>query len=223
MKIKPWIALPIAGFAATVIGIAAVEAAPSASATGATNYAQVFVDKLAGILHLTRSQAQDALKQAQLQTVDQMLKDGRITQVQADTMKARINSGNGLDALTHMGHGPRPLGADRALLREIRTAELNAAAGVLHTTADDLKAQLESGKTLADVERANNVTDAAVRASMKAAAKAVLDKAVKAGTITQDQENSILSRAGRGFGHHPGHHPGLPRPAQTPAAYFPSA
>ena len=219
MKIKPWVALAIAGFAATVIGVGAVAAAPSPSPAGATNYAQVFADKLAGILHLTRAQTQDALKQAQLQTVDQMLKDGRITQVQAEAIKASINSGHGLDALTHPGHGSAALGADRALLREVRTAELNAAAGVLHTTADDLKAQLKSGKTLTDLERAKNVTDAVVRASMKAARKAVLDRAVKAGTITQEQENSILSRAGRGFGHHPA----LPRPAQTPAAYFPSA
>ena len=219
MKMKPWIALPIAGLAATVIGVASVAAAPSPAATGATNYAQVFTDRLAGILHLTRVQTQDALKQAQLQTVDQMLKDGKITQGQADTMKAAINAGNGLDALTRVGHRPGPFGAGRALRRDVRTAELKAAAGVLHMTESDLTAQLKSGKTLADLARASNVTDAAVRASMKAAAEAVLDNAVKAGTITQDQENAILSRAGRGFGHHPA----LPRPAQTPAAYIPSA
>src|SRR6266566_4636619 len=55
MKLKRWIVLPAAGLAAVIIGVAAVEAAPSPSAspTGSKNYAQVFVDKLAGILHLT--------------------------------------------------------------------------------------------------------------------------------------------------------------------------
>src|SRR5258707_7876405 len=98
MRLNRWFVLPAAGRAAVITGVAAVEAAPSPSAspTASKNYAQVFVDKLAGILHLTPAQTQDALKQAQLQTVDQMLKDGRITQQQADAMKARINAGQGL-------------------------------------------------------------------------------------------------------------------------------
>ena len=97
MKLNRWIVVPAAGLAAVIIGVAAVEAAPSPSASpnGSKNYAQVFVDKLAGILHLTPAQTQDALKQAQLQTVDQMLADGKITKAQADELKARIESGNG--------------------------------------------------------------------------------------------------------------------------------
>lgn len=197
MKLNRWIALPVAGLAAAVVGLGAVEAAPSPSAPGSTNYAQVFVDKLAGILHLNRAQAQDALKQAQLQTVDQMLTDGRITKAQADAMKARINASQGLNpigglGLRHVGG----LGADRGLRAELRTAELNAAAGALHVSAADLQSQLRSGKTLRDLEQAGGVSDAAVKAAMTSAARGVLDKAVKAGTITPDQENRLLSRLG---------------------------
>src|SRR5438105_2015714 len=95
MKGKRWIALPAAGLAAIIIGIVAVEAAPSPSpsTSGTKNYAQVFVDKLAAILHLNSTQTRDALKQAELQTVDQMLKDGRITQAQEDAMLSRVGSG----------------------------------------------------------------------------------------------------------------------------------
>src|SRR5256886_13324889 len=105
MKLNRWIVLPAAGLAAVIIGVAAVEAAPSPSpsASGAKNYAQVFVDKLAGILHLTPTQTKDALKQAQLQTVDQMQKDGQITQQQADALKAKINAGQGLGPLGGFG------------------------------------------------------------------------------------------------------------------------
>jgi uncharacterized protein (UPF0254 family) len=219
MKLNRWVAVPVAGAAALVIGVAAVSAAPSPSpsGTGSTNYAQVFVDKLAGILHLNRAQTQDALKQAQLQTVDQMLKDGRITQAQADAMKARINAGNGLGAVRGFGRGFGGVGADRTLLRDVTTAELNAAAGALHLSAADLQAQLKSGKSLADLEKAANVPDATVKAAMKAAAKAVLDKAVKAGTITQDQENAVLARPGvGGFGFRRV----KPIPQKTPASFF---
>src|SRR5947207_1194542 len=108
MKGKRWVVLPVAGLAAVIIGIVAVEAAPSPSATGSKNYAQVFVDKLAAILHLNSSQTKDALKQAELQAVDQMLKDGTITQRQADAMKARINAGQGLGPMAGCGLKLRP-------------------------------------------------------------------------------------------------------------------
>jgi predicted ATPase with chaperone activity len=180
-----------------IIGVAAVEAAPSpsASANASKNYAQVFVDKLAGILHLTPAQTQDALKQAQLQTVDQMLADGKITKTQADAMKARINAGQGLGAFGGFGrHGGSKI--DRQLMQDLKTAELNAAASALHLSTADLQSALRSGKTLSDLETQQKVSDSDVKTAMKNAAKGVLDKAVKAGTITQAQADVLLSRVG---------------------------
>ena len=219
MKLNRWIVLPAAGLAAVIIGVAAVEAAPSPSAspTASKNYAQVFVDKLAGILHLTPAQTQDALKQAQLQTVDQMLKDGKITQQQADAMKARINAGQGLGFGFGFGHHEGFKG-NHALMKDLKSAELNASASALHMSTADLQSALRSGKSLADLESQQKVSDSAVKAAMKDAAKGVLDKAVKAGTITQAQADAILARVGNGtFGRHNyGWAPGGQAPA-TPA------
>jgi polyhydroxyalkanoate synthesis regulator phasin len=202
MKLNRWIVLPAAGLAALIIGVAAVEAAPSPSAspTASKNYAQVFVDKLAGILHLTPAATQDALKQAQLQTVDQMLKDGKITQQQADAMKARINAGQGLGAGFGFGSGRHGgFKTNMTLMRDLKTAELNAAASALHMSAADLQSALRSGKSLADLETQQKVSDSAVKTAMKNAAKGVLDNAVKAGTITQAQADAILARVGSGL------------------------
>src|SRR5438270_8712411 len=165
MKGKRWIALPAAGLAAIIIGIVAVEAAPSPSpsTSGTKNYAQVFVDKLAAILHLTPTQTRDALKQAELQTVDQMLKDGRITQQQADALKARINAGQGLGPIGGFGLRPGAFKGDRALMQELATAEANAVASALHMSATDLKSALRSGKSLRDLEAQQKVTDYAVK------------------------------------------------------------
>src|SRR5438045_6311075 len=132
MNGKRWGVVPVAGLAAVIIGIVAVEAAPSPSASGSKNYAQVFVDKLAAILHLNSSQTKDALKQAELQTVDQMLKDGTITQQQADAMKAKINAGQGLGPLGGFGLRPGGVKAARALMQELVTAEAKAAATARH-------------------------------------------------------------------------------------------
>ena len=233
MKGKRWVVLPVAGLAAIIIGIVAVEAAPSPSpsASGSKNYAQVFVDKLAAILHLNSTQTKDALKQAELQTVDQMLKDGKITQQQADAMKARINAGQGIGPLGGFGLRPGAFKADRALMQELATAEANAVAGALHMSPADLKSALRSGKSLSDLETQQKVSDSTVKAAVKSAAKGVLDKAVKAGTITQAQEDAILSRVGSGlkspFGHkgpRPGAQGATPgqSPAPTPAVYYPT-
>src|ERR1700682_5400817 len=215
MKFNRWMVLPAAGLAGVIIGVAAVEAAPSPSATASKNYAQVFVDKLAGILHLTPAQTQDALKQAQLQTVDQMLADGKITKTQADAMKARINAGQGLGAVG--GFGRREgFKADRTLMKDLTTAELNAAASALHMSTADFQSALRSGKSLSDLETQQKVSDSAVKAAMKSAAKGVLDKAVKAGTITQAQADSILSKVGSGLNFRS--HTKAPEAAETPEA-----
>src|ERR1700694_394995 len=219
MKFNRWMVLPAAGLAAVIIGVAAVKAAPSPSATASKNYAQVFVDKLAGILHLTPAQTQDALKQAQLQTVDQMLADGKITKAQADAMKARINAGQGLGAIGGFGRQGGGFKADRTLMNSLTTAELNAAASALHMSPADLQNALRSGKSLSALETQQKVSDSAVKAAMKNAAKGVLDNAVKAGTLTQPQADAILSKVGSGL-------PGLkgrsskeaPEAAETPEA-----
>jgi ribosomal protein S20 len=66
-------------------------------------------------------------------------------------------------------------------------------------SAADLKSALRSGKSLTELETQQNVSDSTVKAAMKDAAKSVLDKAVKAGTITQAQADAILSRVGTGL------------------------
>jgi ribosomal protein S20 len=234
MKLNRWIVLPAAGVAALIIGVAAVAAAPSPSAspTASKNYAQTFVDKLAGILHLTPAATQDALKQAQLQTVDQMQKDGQITQQQADAMKARINAGQGLGFAFGGRHGG--FKGNGALMQSLKTAELNAAASALHMSPTDLQNALKSGKSLSDLETQQKVGDSAVKAAMQTAAKGVLDNAVKAGTITQAQADSILSRVGSGLkarshkeDSESNETPGgqapttpAPTPSQSPAAYY---
>jgi len=190
-------------------------------------------------LHLTPAQTTDALKQAQLQTVDQMLKDGQITQQQADAMKARINAGQGLG----FGFGGRHGGGfrgNRALMQSLRTAELNAVASALHMSPTDLQNALKSGKSLSALETQQGVSDSTVKSAMQNAAKGVLDNAVKAGTITQAQADSILARVGSGLkfrGHKqdnesneapetPGGQapttpaPTTPTPSQSPAAYY---
>jgi hypothetical protein len=190
MKVGSRWAIPVAAVVGLGVGALAVSAGtpPPAGQTPA----QVFIDKLAGILHKTPSQTQADLKQAQLQTVDQLVKDGKITQAQADAMKSRVEAGQGLAFGTPLGR--RLPGTGRTLFKNLTTAELDAVAKTLKLSPSALKSELRSGKKLSDLESAAGVSEATVRAAALNAARGVLDAAVKAKTITQAQEDSYLQR-----------------------------
>jgi hypothetical protein len=114
-------------------------------------------------------------------------------------MKARINAGQGLGAVGGFGRHGGGFKSDRALMQSLTTAQLNAAASALHMSTADLQSALRSGKSLSALEAQQKVSDSAVQAAMKNAAKGVLDNAVKAGTITQAQADALLSKAGSGL------------------------
>lgn len=226
MRLNRWTALPVVGVLALAIGVMAVSAAPSPSPSASgKNYAQVFVEKLAGILHLTPAQTSSDLKSAALATIDQMVADGRITKAQGDQLKAKIQNGQaggfGFGFVPRFG-GPE-FGA-RGVLRDVRTAEMNALASTLKMSLADVESQLRAGKTLSDLEQQRGVSDAAVQAAVRNAAKGVLDRAVKAGTITQQQEDMLLSRTGSmpfKFGHRVPQVPGgTDDAAPTAPAFF---
>jgi len=70
---------------------------------------------------------------------------------------------------------------------------LEAAAQALGITADELQTELRNGQTLAQLAQANNTTEQAVIDAALAAAKAQLDQAVAAGTITQAQADAAYA------------------------------
>src|SRR5437868_12670670 len=163
MKRNRWLALPVAGIAAVAIGVAAVQAAPSPSPSAGSsskNYAQVFVDKLAAILGLSPAKTQDALKNAELQTVDQMVADGRITKAQGDALKAKINAGQGLGPIGGFGlrGGPARRGT-LGVTRDLMTAGLGAAPPPPHMSPSAPRAALRPARPLSVPRRHRRVSN----------------------------------------------------------------
>lgn len=150
---------------------------------------QAFLNDAAGRLGVTSSKLEDALKQAALDRVDAALAAGQITQAQADAMKAAINAGNyplglpfgGGPGFRH-GFGLRGGGF------------LDAAATYLGLTREQLRTQLQSGKSLADVARAQNKSVDGLKQAIIAAVQSKLDQAVKNGRLTSDEESQILAK-----------------------------
>ncbi len=116
-----------------------------------------------------------------------LVDDGTLTQAQADkvveTLAANMPQGGGREGRGG-GHGG---GQGR---QERRAMALDAAATALGTTADDLRTQLESGSTLAQIATAKGVDVQTVVDALVAEANAKLAQAVTDGKITQAQADT---------------------------------
>src|SRR3954447_15847344 len=112
-----------------------------------------------------------ALKKALENRVDDAVAAGRMSKAQGDELKQRIESG---DVPLFGGPGPGSLHVHGAF------GGLDAAATYLGLTEAQLRTQLESGKSLADVAKAHGKTVDGLVQALVDAAKTKLDAAVAA-------------------------------------------
>ncbi len=165
-------------------GVAAVPSqSPSPGAHAA--YCQDFVVHLSQALGVPQGKLQVALTKAARQTVDDAVAKGDITSDQASAIKSRLTNGSicgaqlgGLD----MGGG------------HVSQNVLAAAATALGTTPEHVRSQLDQGKSISQIAPAG-MTEQQFATKFESAMKTQLDAKVKAGTITQSQENQVLERA----------------------------
>jgi uncharacterized protein (DUF433 family) len=152
---------------------------------------QSILDDAAKRLNVSPEKLRDALSAAQDAQIDQAVKDGTLTQKQADAIKARRKqSGRVLGGPfggppDFRGHGPG-FGERRVMI----FPDLAKALGM---TRAQLFEQLRDGKSIADIAKAKGKTLDDVRAAVKADAKARADKAVKDGDLTQAQADDLLA------------------------------
>ncbi|HWQ14308.1 MAG TPA: hypothetical protein VNL77_16025 [Roseiflexaceae bacterium] len=204
--------------------VASAQAQPTPQPQGtqaaqATPLWSQFLDQLAAALNIQRSTLDSAIVTAANNTADAAVQQGRLTQAQADALKARVQAGD-FGPLFGGRRGPKGLHA----LAGLRQAMLDAAAKTLGITTDELVTQLRAGQTVAQLAQAHGTTEQAVVDAALAAAKSNLDAAVAAGRLTQAQADTIYTHLqqqgtqlfvphGRGRGWH-----GAPRtaPGTTP-------
>ena len=174
-----------------VAGTAAVLAlAGGGAAIGATQWSpkaesDAVVKDAAEQLGVEPSELSAALKKALEDRVDAAVAAGRLTQAQADELKQRIESGDVPLVGGPLGGEQRHEGG--------HFGGLDAAGAYLGLSESDLHTQLESGKTLADVAKAQGKTaDGLVTAIVDAAKKDLAD-AVAAWRMTEAQQTEILA------------------------------
>jgi hypothetical protein len=187
--------------------VAAVLAGGAALASsGSGSGPSAFVDSLAQHLGISTAKLQDAAKAAALDQVDNALAAGRITQQQADALKARINSGDyplngrgfgfGFGGGRGFGpgrFGPGPFGPGIGPMIGLG-GSLDAITSYLGLSRQDLVQKLESGQSLAQIAKGQGKTTDGLVTVIVDAARKRLDQAVTSGRLTADQEKTILDR-----------------------------
>jgi hypothetical protein len=134
-----------------------------------------------------------AIKSAIEKRVDAAVASGRITKAQGDELKQRIESGDfPLFGFGDRHHGPGMFGHE--LFRG-----LDAAGAYLGLSEDQLRAQLENGKTLADIAKAQSKSVDGLVQALVADAKKHLDQEVAEGDLTKAQGDQMLTRLEQGI------------------------
>jgi hypothetical protein len=167
---------------------------------------QAFLNDVAKRLNVTPQQLESAFQGA---TSDRLAADvaaGRLTQQQADDIKRHIKEHGGVPfggpgpGPGRFGGGPPPLGPMGGPPGPGGPfmAPLHAAATYLGLTDAQLRTQLESGKSLAQVAADRNKPVGELKSAIEAAVKTELDKAVTDKRITQaDEDRELTELKGR--------------------------
>ena len=182
----------------------------SGAASGVCNE---FVSHFSSDLGTSQSKVDSAYQQAIGQTLADEVKAGRMTQAQADAIKAKL-AGKSPCAIAGSLSVPRNTGGGAYY----QQALINAAASSLGISSDTLRADLAKRMTLHQIASAQNppVTQDQFRAKLIAALKPLLDAGVANKRLTSAQEQKILT------GLQSGPIPLWDMPMRKPAAAAPS-
>jgi len=187
-----------AGAAALAVAIGGTGVAYATGTIGSQTPEQrqaAILQDLAGKLGVSVDKLRTAIKAVAGDQIDQALADGKLTQAQADQLKQQLESstllpfgiggGRGFGGPGFGHHGGPGFGFG---------AGLDEAAAYLGLTEAELRTQLQSGKTLAQVAQAQGKSVDGLKQALVAAATKKLDAAVAAGKLTADQRSQILSQ-----------------------------
>lgn len=166
-------------------------------------------------------------------SLKKLVANGTITQAQADAILAEVASEQKAQKDTFKNHAKRGLPEGAMGILRGATAAVAKSIGI---TPDELRTELASGKSVAEIATAHGVDPATVVAAIASEADTRIDALVSDGTLTADQattlksglntlvENFVNSKGfgrngfGRGFDHHDGDGSAAPgtQPVQPP-------
>jgi hypothetical protein len=183
--------------ALTVLVAAGLAAGAFAATQSEGNPQQAFINDVAGRLHVSPAQLRSAFRQAMIDRINAAVRAGRLSPEMAAAIKQRIERGGGLP----LGPGPDRFGAPArwhhpsfffgpGLITHAGIA--GRAASYLGLTDQQLMKQLASGRSLAQIARAQGKSVAGLEQALIASARSSLDQAVRAGRLPHALEQHLL-------------------------------
>ncbi len=154
-----------------------------------TNYCDLYTQDLAKQLGITVDKLKQARQGAVEDVLNQMVKDGKLTQSQADQLKQKASASKKGDRCNRFNNAG---GLQATLLKKYGNDILTQIAASLKlASADDLKSKLQSGQSLSDIATAQGVSAADLHTDVVNALNSAVDKAGSAGDLTQDQVQTL--------------------------------
>ena len=174
-----------------VAALAAAGGGVAYAATSASDPQDQLLNNAAQRLNVRPQELRDALAGAFGDQLDAAVKDGKLTQEQADDIKQRVKEhGVPLGGFGGPG-GPDGRGGPHG---PFLAPGFDAAAAYLGLTEAQLRRRLASGDSLADVARAEGKSVDGLEQALVAAAKTQLDRAVADGKLTDAQRDEGLKQ-----------------------------
>lgn len=177
--------------AVAVVGAGAQEGTPTPDATDSADEqsrVEHYLEVLAGNLGVSVEELEAALRQSELDLIDEKVADGTLTEEEAADIRERIESGEAPYFPPFIGgghHGP---------FQGIVVGVVEAAADVLGMDVTELHEQLRDGNSLADVATAQGMDVEQFKTDLLAAIQTKIDEKVADGTITQEQGDNLYER-----------------------------
>jgi hypothetical protein len=167
-----------------------------------------FLGDVAKRLGISQTKLQAAIDGAIKDRLNQLVKEGKLTQAQANAIEKRIQAHGGAKLPGPFG-GPFGFG-DREHFGGPRMGfgfrfggpvmgSFDNAAKYLGVSEQSLMSDLRSGKTLAQIAKAKGKSVSGLEQAMLAPAKSKLDSAVTAGHLTKAQESRIVKMLSAGI------------------------
>lgn len=184
----------VAAGAAALLAVAGGGAAIAATQLSPKQESQTVLNDAAKELGVSPSELSAALKSALEKRIDAAVAAGRLTEAQADELKQQIESGD-FPLFGVPGFGPGHGGFEHHEM----LGGLGVAATYLGLSEDEVRTQLESGRSLADVAKAKGKSVDGLVDALVADAKKHLDDDVSEGDLTRAQADQLMSRLEEGI------------------------
>jgi polyhydroxyalkanoate synthesis regulator phasin len=177
--IAPTIASASSGQAATA----------TPSATAKTGYCAQYEQNLAKKLNVSVTTLTQDKKSTLIDTINQKVKDGKLTQAKATILIQRINKSTGNACPKQLANANR-----HAWLTTHSQDVINQLAQGLHLNASQLQAQFKAGKNLQEIAKTQNVSTSALQTLVKNTATTIVKNAVTSGKLTQTRADALTKK-----------------------------